>query len=56
MKRAQFTNQQKEKAVTYSFAHPELPPKKISEDMGLVYCALDKWDKQKWQNGALNAS
>lgn len=28
MKRAQFTSQQKEKAVAYALAHPELPLKK----------------------------
>jgi hypothetical protein len=34
MKRAQFTSQQKEKSVAYALAHPDLPLKKIDEDVG----------------------
>lgn len=56
MKRAQFTSQQKEKAVAYALAHPELPLKKVAEDMGIGYSTLDKWVRQERQNGSLNAS
>lgn len=42
--------------MAYALVHPELPLKKIAEDMGIGYSTNGKWVRQVWQNGTLNSS